>query len=184
MAVTPLDADLPPERRARALADPTRLALMELVTERARPVSELARCLGVPAGRLYHHLDILEASGLVRLRQIRPKRLYEAVPPFGLGSQVLDETDRLELMAAAFELVRANAESAHRRAEEGLRIGVHSVFLTPAQLEALTAEVSAVIERWLQTRRSRGARRTRLIFGAVPLPLELAEATSEQPGPE
>jgi DNA-binding transcriptional ArsR family regulator len=152
----------------RPLADPTRIALLELLNERARPVSELARSLGVRPDRLYHHLDVLEQSGLVRLAQIRPRRVYEAVPLGELGSQTLTENDRLELIAAVFELVRASAESAHRRSQE-LHLGVHSLFLTPRQRAAFAAELGGLIERWAQTPRSRGAHRTRVMFAAVPL---------------
>lgn len=159
---------LRPERRARALSDPTRITILELLIERARPVNELARHLGVAPDRLYHHLDVLEESGLVRLRQIRPKRLYEAVPFSGLGSQAVSEEDRLELIGAIFDLVRNNAESAHRRAE-ALHVEVNSVFLTPRQVRVLLAEVNATIDGFAQAGRSRGARRTRLIFGAIPL---------------
>ena len=48
----------------KAMADPTRAAILELLTE-PRSVTELARTLDVPRTRLYHHVELLREKGLV-----------------------------------------------------------------------------------------------------------------------
>jgi DNA-binding transcriptional ArsR family regulator len=58
----------------RALADPLRLAILDLVLERAASVTELAAALGRPRGTVGHHVKVLEDVGLlkvVRTRQVR-----------------------------------------------------------------------------------------------------------------
>lgn len=52
----------------RALSDPLRLRILEAMAVRFDPawsVKELARTLGVPQTRLYHHVDLLVERGLV-----------------------------------------------------------------------------------------------------------------------
>jgi DNA-binding transcriptional ArsR family regulator len=52
----------------RAVSDPTRMRLMEVMVQRQVPawsVKELAAALEVPATRLYHHVDQLLAHGVV-----------------------------------------------------------------------------------------------------------------------
>lgn len=62
-----------PERR-KALADPLRLLLADLVLERAMTVSELADEVGRPRGTVAYHVDVLVGAGLlqvVRTRRVR-----------------------------------------------------------------------------------------------------------------
>lgn len=48
-----------------ALGDPTRLAVVDELTLSDRTPSELARLVGLPSNLLAHHLDVLEAAGLI-----------------------------------------------------------------------------------------------------------------------
>jgi protein-tyrosine-phosphatase len=61
----PTDLDRRAERHA-ALGDPHRLRLVELLVASDRSPSELQRVLGVTSNLLAHHLDVLEAVGLVQ----------------------------------------------------------------------------------------------------------------------
>src|SRR5437899_12067905 len=94
-----------PPRRVRGLADPTRLAILEVLRDGPMTVTSIARRLVVPPDRLYHHLDVLEGSELVTLRQLRPRRVYESTSAVGIGSGVLSEKDRAALVEAALDLV-------------------------------------------------------------------------------
>jgi DNA-binding transcriptional ArsR family regulator len=61
-------------QQMRAMADPLRLAILDLVLERAASVTELAQALGRPRGTVGHHVKVLEDAGLlkvVRTRQVR-----------------------------------------------------------------------------------------------------------------
>jgi DNA-binding transcriptional ArsR family regulator len=58
----------------KALGDQTRLAILDLVLDRAATTTELARALAKPKGTIDHHLKVLEAAGLaqvVRTRRVR-----------------------------------------------------------------------------------------------------------------
>jgi DNA-binding transcriptional ArsR family regulator len=74
------DYDLPDTVRAdtvtqlKALADPTRSAILDLVLERAATTTELAEALGKPKGTVDHHLKVLQRAGLVRVVRTRRVR--------------------------------------------------------------------------------------------------------------
>src|SRR3954454_9858922 len=62
----------------RALADPTRRAIVEQLCTHPASVSELARPLAMSLPAVVQHLEILEASGVVRAEKagrVRPCRL-------------------------------------------------------------------------------------------------------------
>jgi len=54
------------DRAFQALADPTRRAIVERLTQAPVSVSELARPLAMSLPAVMQHLAVLEASGLVR----------------------------------------------------------------------------------------------------------------------
>lgn len=153
-------------RSGRTLADPTRLRIFETLHEGPMTVSFLAGRLGVPPYRLYHHLDLLEAAGIVRVVQVRPRRIYELASPL-IGSSELTEEDRAELLTAAFDLARGDVDSARARGDE-IFINVDAVSLTKAQFRELSARVAEMIRGYAAAPSPRG-RRTRVIFGAIPL---------------
>jgi len=65
-----------------ALADPTRRAILEQLSEGPQPVGELARPFAMTGPAVTKHLKVLERAGLIkadRQAQMRPRRL-EAVP--------------------------------------------------------------------------------------------------------
>jgi DNA-binding transcriptional ArsR family regulator len=75
-----LDYALVPElqidtaERLKALGDPLRLLIVDLVLERAMSVTELAERVGRPRGSVAHHVDVLVTAGLlqvVRTRKVR-----------------------------------------------------------------------------------------------------------------
>ena len=60
--------------QVRALSDPTRLRLLELFKERRLTTKQAAQILGQPPTRLYHHVNLLERLGFIRLVEERPNR--------------------------------------------------------------------------------------------------------------
>jgi DNA-binding transcriptional ArsR family regulator len=65
-------ADQP--HQLKALGDRTRMAILDLVLERAASVTELAAALGKPKSTVAHHVEVLRRAGLlrvVRTRQVR-----------------------------------------------------------------------------------------------------------------
>ncbi|MEX0879263.1 MAG: metalloregulator ArsR/SmtB family transcription factor [Thermoanaerobaculia bacterium] len=62
----------------RALADPTRRRILDLVRDRERPVNELLEPFRVTQSAVSQHLRVLREAGLVRLRRVGRQRLYRA----------------------------------------------------------------------------------------------------------
>ncbi len=71
-----------------ALGDPTRRAIVELLSERPHSVSALAGPLGVTLTAVAQHLQVLEAAGLARTEKLGRVRTARLEP------QGLDRLDR------------------------------------------------------------------------------------------
>jgi len=90
-ALPPPPRDLDAARVFQALGDPTRRAIVEMVSERPRSVSKLAEPLGVTLTAVGQHLQVLEDCGLVRTEKVGRVRTC-SVDPAGLD--VLDDWTR------------------------------------------------------------------------------------------
>ena len=64
----------------RALADPTRRAVLRRLSSGTAPVSELARPFDMALPSFLQHLQVLEGSGLVRSRKSGRVRTYQISP--------------------------------------------------------------------------------------------------------
>src|SRR3954447_4511447 len=73
----------PVDRIFHALADPTRRAMVERLSRGPASVSELARPFAISLPAVVQHLQILEASGLVRSEKVGRVRTCR-VEPAGL----------------------------------------------------------------------------------------------------
>jgi DNA-binding transcriptional ArsR family regulator len=58
----------------KAMADPFRTQLIQLLRNRARSTQELSEELSVPKGTVGHHLKVLEAADLIRVVRTRKVR--------------------------------------------------------------------------------------------------------------
>lgn len=72
-----------PERVFHALADPNRRAILERLTRGSASVRDLARPLPVSLAATIQHLQVLEASGLVRSEKVGRVRTCR-IEPAGL----------------------------------------------------------------------------------------------------
>jgi DNA-binding transcriptional ArsR family regulator len=70
----------PVDRLFHALADPTRLAMVERLSRGPASVSELARPFAISLPAVVQHLQILEASGLVRSEKVGRVRTCHVEP--------------------------------------------------------------------------------------------------------
>jgi len=61
-------------KQLKAMADPLRTQLIQLLRDRARSTQEIARELGLPKGTVGHHLKVLESAGLIRVVRTRKVR--------------------------------------------------------------------------------------------------------------
>lgn len=71
-----LDVDKP--QQFKALFEETRLAIVDLLMERAATTKDLAEALGKPKGTIGHHLSVLEEAGLIRIVRTEMVRAIEA----------------------------------------------------------------------------------------------------------
>jgi DNA-binding transcriptional ArsR family regulator len=62
------------EAQLRAMADPFRAQLIQLLRDRARSTQEIAEELTLPKGTVGHHLKVLEAAGLIHVVRTRKVR--------------------------------------------------------------------------------------------------------------
>lgn len=63
-----------------ALSDPTRMAVIAMLSEGSASVSELARPHKMALPSFTQHLDVLQQSGLVNSRKVGRVRTYELKP--------------------------------------------------------------------------------------------------------
>jgi DNA-binding transcriptional ArsR family regulator len=61
-------------KQLRAMADPFRVQLVQLMRDQARSTHELAEELSVPRGTVGHHLKVLENAGLIKVVRTRKVR--------------------------------------------------------------------------------------------------------------
>ncbi len=60
--------------KLRAMADPFRVQLVQLLRDKARSTQEISEQLGIPKGTVGHHLKVLESAGLIRVVRTRKVR--------------------------------------------------------------------------------------------------------------
>lgn len=64
----------------RAIADPTRRAILELIREAPRTVNEIAGHFPVTRPAISQHLAVLRSAGLVTVQQTGTRREYQTEP--------------------------------------------------------------------------------------------------------
>src|SRR5215207_607040 len=109
----------------RALADPLRTTLLELLLERAATVTEMARAVDRPKSTVGYHVNFLHDAGLlrvVRTRRVRAieERYYGRVART-LYIGVLSRPEDKQVVAAVNSIADAAAESAAAQATDELR---------------------------------------------------------------
>jgi DNA-binding transcriptional ArsR family regulator len=149
----------------KALADPTRLAILETLmsSRRAVPVmsvKELAEALREPQTKLYRHMKVLESAGLIRVAATRmvsgiAEQRYQACQrdldfAAGLLRQHVDEAEAI--MRAVFDRFRSGFIAAYRASrpseDDGLPLGHTTTLLTgsglrtPEQIATVRAKLS------------------------------------------
>ncbi len=142
----------------RALADPLRSTLLELVLERAATVTELAHAVDRPKGTVAYHVNLLVDAGLlrvVRTRRVRAidERYYGRVArTFYVG--VLNRPEDKHVAAAINGLAEAAAESAPAHAADELRCLLVHARIPIDEVRNFWAQVQEVARRFSQIPRS------------------------------
>src|SRR5262245_42664189 len=157
-------------------AHPIRLKLLERLAACPRTTKQAAELLGVPATRLYHHVNALEKVGLVRLKETRPVRgtvekYYEAVARKIMVDESVFGDKRLgEIVGSVLDESRRDLEEALEHAQTtpenlrpvALRAIVHA---TPAQIAGLRKKLVTLLKHPFGPKGARGkGARARITF--------------------
>jgi DNA-binding transcriptional ArsR family regulator len=119
----------------RAMADPFRTQLIQLLRDRARSTQEISEELKVPKGTVGHHLKVLEKAGLIRVvrtRQVRAltEKYYGRVARLFELKGVDTDEDLRAVAISAMMLRHAADEAADAVADEKGRTAIGRVRLT------------------------------------------------------
>src|SRR5919106_501464 len=142
----------------RALADPLRGTLLELLLERAATVTEMAQAVDRPKSTVAYHVNLLVGAGLlrvVRTRRVRAieERYYGRVART-LYIGVLNRPEDKQVVAAMNGLAEAVAESAAAHAADELRCTLVHARIPIEEVRNFWAQVQALARRFAQIPRS------------------------------
>jgi DNA-binding transcriptional ArsR family regulator len=142
----------------RALADPLRATLLELVLERAATVTEMARAVGRPKSTVAYHVNFLVDAGLfrvVRTRRVRAieERYYGRVART-LYIGALHRPEDKQVVTAINGLAEAAAESAAAHAADQLRCTLVHARIPVGEVRAFWAQVQELARRFAQIPRA------------------------------
>ena len=144
----------------KALADPLRYRVFELLTMEARTAKQTAEYMGVKPTRLYHHFGVLEKAGLIRkvkTRKVRGtvEKYYEAVAkkvvvdPDVLGKKALPLSS---LYAAALQATLEEILDVERAAVDASQEPpVQLVRLKIRTTQTKIQELQSKLEEWVET---------------------------------
>ncbi len=142
----------------RALADPLRATLLDLLLERAATVTEMAQAVNRPKSTVAYHVNLLvEASLLrvVRTRRVRAidERYYGRIART-LYIGVLSSPEDKRVVAAINGLAKAAAEAAPAHAADDLRCTLVHARIPIEEVRAFWAQVQELARRFAQIPRS------------------------------
>jgi DNA-binding transcriptional ArsR family regulator len=169
----------------RALADPLRATLLELLLERAATVTEMAQAVDRPKSTVAYHVNLLVDAGLfrvVRTRRVRAieERFYGRVArTIYIG--VLNRPEDKQIVAAINGLAEAAAESASAHAADELRCLLVHARIPIDEVRNFWAQVQEVARRFAQIPRA-GDQIYGFVAGLYPTEVPtLPDAERDQP---
>ena len=142
----------------RALADPLRSTLLELLLERAATVNEMARAVDRPKSSVAYHVNQLVDAGLlrvVRTRRVRAieERFYGRVArTYYVGA--LSRAEDKQVVSRINGLAEAAAEAAAAHAAAELRCTLVHARIPIEDVREFWAEVQALARRFAQIPRA------------------------------
>ena len=142
----------------RALADPFRSQLLELLLERAATTTEMAKAVDRPKSSVAYHVKLLHGAGLlqiVRTRRVRAmvERYYgRTARTFYVG--VLTNDDDKQIASSINGLAQAAAEASPAHAADELRCTLVHARIPLESAREFWAEVQALAREFSQIQRS------------------------------
>jgi len=142
----------------RALADPLRRTLLDLLLERAATVTEMARAVGRPKSTIAYHVNLLVDAGLLRVVRTRRVRAIEE-RSYGriartLYIGMLSRPEDKQVVAAINGLAEAAAESAPAHAADELRCTLVHARIPVEEVRNFWAQVQELARRFAQIPRA------------------------------
>jgi DNA-binding transcriptional ArsR family regulator len=134
----------------RAMADPLRATILDLLMERAATVAELAAAISRPKSTVAHHVNVLVDAGLlrvVRTRRVRAidERYYgRTARLFQVGVVERPGEDPTTVHASALSAAAAEAGPAH--AADDLRSILRHARVPEEQAEELWLRILAIVQ--------------------------------------
>jgi DNA-binding transcriptional ArsR family regulator len=138
----------------RALSDPLRATLLELLLERAATVTEMAQAVQRPKSSVAYHVNLLLQAGLlrvVRTRRVRAieERFYGRIArTIYIGA--LTRAEDQQLVASINGITQAAAESSPAHAADELRCLLVHARIPTEQVRSFWSEVQALARRFSQ----------------------------------
>lgn len=179
LAAEPAEVRLISLEELKLISDPLRTHLLEALVSRPRTVKELAADFGLPATRLYYHINLLERHGLIQVVGTRvvsgiiEKRYRAAARQYRVDSALFAQPQPGQEVGleAMLEFVFDTAKADIRRSVHSGRIDLtqtapHPQALlirrgfarfTPAQAKRLYERLLAVIRDFTETPDEGGA---------------------------
>src|SRR5215467_6249824 len=142
----------------RAVADPLRATLMELLLERAATVTEMAHAVRRPKSTIAYHVNLLVDARLlrvVRTRRVRAidERYYGRIArTFYIG--VLSRAEDKQVVLAINGLAEAAAEAIPAHAADDLRCTLVHARIPVEEVRAFWAQVQEIARKFAQIPRS------------------------------
>jgi DNA-binding transcriptional ArsR family regulator len=142
----------------RAIADPLRSLILDLLLERAATVTELATAAGRPKSTLAHHVGVLVATGMLRVVRTRRVRAIEeryygrTARVFMVG--IVNRPGDAALAVHANALSVAAAESVGAHEADDLRSIVRHARIPPDRAAEFWDRVVALTQEFSQLPRS------------------------------
>jgi DNA-binding transcriptional ArsR family regulator len=142
----------------RALADPLRGTLLELLLERAATVTEMAHAVDRPKGTVAYHVNLLVDAGLVRVVRTRRVRAIEE-RYYGRVARTLyvgrlERPEDQQVVAAINSITEAAAESAAAHAADQLRCTLVHARIPVEEVRRFWSEVQELAREFAQIPRS------------------------------
>jgi DNA-binding transcriptional ArsR family regulator len=142
----------------RALADPLRTTILDLLLERAATVAEIAAAVHRPKSTIAHHVNVLVDAGMlrvVRTRRVRAidERYYgRTARLFRVG--VVRRPGDTETYVCSNALSVAAAEAVPAHAADELRTVIRHARIPPERAAEFWGRLEALVQEFTQLRRS------------------------------
>ena len=142
----------------RALADPLRTTLLELLLERAATVTEMAHAVDRPKSTIAYHVNLLVDADLLRVvrtqrvRAIEERHYGRVARTIYIG--VLSRPEDKQVVAAINGLAEAAAEAAAAHAADELRCTLLHARIPIEEVRNFWAQVQELARRFAQIPRA------------------------------